>query len=242
MKLFNLAAAAAVLFLGLAAQAYTNIQASRLDCRYGNIPGSTCTTEISWDTSRGGGVITVEVVGTDDPSERRQKLFACGDYGRQSANWIRKRGDTYIFRLYEGVRCPGHTYPNQYELGYEADRVSVRYNGGYGDDDDYNNYDSDLQASRLRPLNNGLFSTSIKWQKSAQRGTGVITVEMVGAQGPREKLFACGDDGVQRADWIQPGYNYIFRLYEGKRCPEGVTYPDRRQLGTETRRVNVRVR
>lgn len=241
MKLLSIAAAAAIMLSGLAAQAFGRIDASRLDCRFGNGPGQTCTTDISWNTDRGGGVVTVEVVGSDDPSERRQKLFACGDYGRQSANWIRKRGDLYIFRLYEGVRCPNHTYPSHHQLGYEVDRVEVQYRGGFNDDPGYGGI-SLLEASRLRPLNNGLFSTNIRWEKASDRGTGVITVEMVGAQGPREKLFACGDDGVQNVNWIQAGYTYVFRLYEGKRCPEGVTYPDRRQLGQETRRIQVRAR
>lgn len=75
---------------------YDSINAYRQSC-YSDL----CEYDISWSVSGNSSVVTVV-----DPTSGREKLFACSSAtGSQLANWIKRDGSKYEFRLYDSSNC-----------------------------------------------------------------------------------------------------------------------------------------
>jgi hypothetical protein len=75
---------------------YDRIDAYRTQC-YSDM----CEYDINWTVQGNASVVTVV-----DPATRRESLFACGTQsGSQLANWIKRDGTRYEFRLYNSTRC-----------------------------------------------------------------------------------------------------------------------------------------
>lgn len=92
---------------------YDNIDAFRTRC-YSDL----CEYQIEWSVTGQNSVVTVV-----DPQTGREKLFACsGQTGQQAANWIRRDGSRYEFRLYDSSRCAADV--GRYSS--RVDRIVVR--------------------------------------------------------------------------------------------------------------------
>jgi hypothetical protein len=125
-----------------------------------------------------------------------------------------------------------------------SDNIISGGNNGGGSHNGGNQNAGSMDASRPYPIAQNLFSTTVRWQSFAYQGTGVVTVRVVTSQNAgesAEKLFACGKQGQQQANWIRGQDTYVFTLYTGIACPNA-TYPSYYQLGNAASQIVVRAR
>lgn len=103
---------------------------------------------------------------------------------------------------------------------------------GYGHGN-YGGYSSGrLSNSQLYCRGNyysNLCSSQISWYLNSNNyyEVGAVTVSVPTSSNyneQRERLFACGKSGSQRADWIYAGHTYIFKMYAARDCREGAYY------------------
>lgn len=73
----------------------------RIDAQRRVCQSDMCEYELSWRVRGSSSVVTLV-----DTETGREKLFACsGQTGRQNANWIRRNGTRYQFKLYDSNNC-----------------------------------------------------------------------------------------------------------------------------------------
>lgn len=108
------------------------------------------------------------------------------------------------------------------------------HGGGYNPGGNYGGYvQGRLDASypQCRYARGGvkICDSYISWalQGRDQYEVGAVTVAVPTSNNyneQRDRLFACGKNGTQLANWIFPNHTYIFKLHRARDCREGGYY------------------